>query len=138
MITFLVLTGLSYGITYYTHTKFIDYSFFIGLAVTVMIWFFTSKGGYTSRYLDMTIQGTTGVKVDQQKYEFFHQMLFSLPPWPIPSLPLERCYFITEVISKSSKHFYSALVFLKLDIYVKIIVSKYVQEVTMNDISVEK
>jgi hypothetical protein len=76
VITFLVLTGLSFGITYYTHTKFIDYSFFIGLAVTVFIWFFTSKGGHTSRYLDMTVQGTTGLKVDQQKYEFSPNVVF--------------------------------------------------------------
>jgi hypothetical protein len=76
VITFLVLTGLCFGITYYTHTKFIDYSFFIGLASTVIIWFFTSKGGHTSRYLDMTVQGTTGVKVDQQKYEFSPSVVF--------------------------------------------------------------
>ncbi|MFP5107190.1 hypothetical protein ACSU6B_10510 [Neobacillus sp. C211] len=76
VITFLVLTGLSYGITYYTHTKFIDYSFFIGLASTVIIWFFTSKGGHTSRLLDMSIQATTGTKVDQQKYEFSPNVVF--------------------------------------------------------------
>lgn len=75
-ITLLVLTGLSYGITYYTHSKFIDYSFFIGLAVTVIIWFFTSKGGYTSRNLDVSVQGTTGIKVDQQKYEFSPNFAF--------------------------------------------------------------
>ncbi|NHC38440.1 hypothetical protein G6549_00560 [Bacillus sp. MM2020_1] len=45
VITFLILTGLSYGITYYTQTKFIDCSFFIGLAVTVFICFLHQKVG---------------------------------------------------------------------------------------------
>jgi hypothetical protein len=76
VITLLVLVGLSYGITYYTHTKFIDYSFFIGLAVTIIIWFFTSKGGYTSRNLDMTVQGSTGIKMEGQKYEFSPNIAF--------------------------------------------------------------
>lgn len=76
VITLIVLTGLSYGITYYTHTKFIDYSFFIGLSITVIIWFFTSKGGYTSRNLDISVQATTGIKVDQEKYEFSPNVAF--------------------------------------------------------------
>ena len=76
VITFLNLTGLSYGITYYTQTNFIDYSFFIGLAVTVLIWFFTSKGCHTSSFLDMTVQGTTGIKVDKQNYEFSPNLVF--------------------------------------------------------------
>ncbi|WP_347564348.1 transposase [Bacillus sp. MM2020_4] len=36
IITILVLVGLCYGITYLTHTKFIDYSFVIGMAATIM------------------------------------------------------------------------------------------------------
>ncbi|NRD79861.1 hypothetical protein HPT25_21220 [Bacillus sp. BRMEA1] len=76
VITFLVLIGLSYGITYCTHTKLIDYSFFIGMSVTVIIWFFTSKGGYTSRNVDMTVQGTTGIKAEQQRYEFSPNVAF--------------------------------------------------------------
>ena len=76
VITLLFLVGLSFGITYYTHTKFIDYSFFIGLASTVVIWFSTSKGGITSKNTDMTVQGTTGIKVEQQKYEFSPNVVF--------------------------------------------------------------
>jgi hypothetical protein len=76
VITLLVLTGLSYGISYYTHTSFIDYAFFIGIVVTVIIWFFTSKGGFTSRNIDMTIQGTTGIKANEQKYEFSPNVAF--------------------------------------------------------------
>lgn len=70
IITLLVLIGLNYGLTYFTQTKFIDFAFFIGVLITVIIWFFTSKGGYTSRSLDVTLQGTTGFKANEQKYEF--------------------------------------------------------------------
>ncbi|MFK9092599.1 hypothetical protein [Bacillus salipaludis] len=76
ILTLLVLLGLSYGITYYTHKKFIDYSFFIGIAFTAIIWFFTSKGGYTSRNVDMTVQGTTGIKAEQQRFEFSPNIAF--------------------------------------------------------------
>lgn len=77
VITLLVLVGLSFGITYFTHTKFIDFSFFIGLAVTIIIWFFTFKGsGIGSRHLDMSIQGSTGIKMESQKLEFSPSLVF--------------------------------------------------------------
>ncbi|WML42020.1 hypothetical protein RCG19_10570 [Neobacillus sp. OS1-2] len=76
IITILVLVGLCYGITYLTHTKFIDYSFVIGMAATIIIWFSTSKGGLTSRNTDMIIQGTTGIKMEGQKFEFSPNIAF--------------------------------------------------------------
>lgn len=39
VLTLLVLLGLSLGITYFTHTKFIDYSFFIGLVAPLLFGF---------------------------------------------------------------------------------------------------
>jgi hypothetical protein len=66
----ITLLGLSFGITHFAHTKFIDYSFLIGLGTTVILWFSTSKGGSTSRFLDASVQGATGIKNDQQKFEF--------------------------------------------------------------------
>ncbi|MEH7331053.1 hypothetical protein V7161_00030 [Neobacillus drentensis] len=76
VITLFVLLGLSYALTWFTHSKFIDYSFFAGLAVTVIIWFFTSKGGYSSRSLDSSVQGSTGIKTERQKYEFSPNIAF--------------------------------------------------------------
>ncbi|MDY0395506.1 hypothetical protein ACFSMW_18190 [Virgibacillus halophilus] len=76
LITLIVLAGLSYGVTYFTHTKFIDFAFLIGIAVTVIIWFFTSKGGQTTRILDATIQESTGIKGDQEKHEFSPNVAF--------------------------------------------------------------
>jgi hypothetical protein len=70
------LLGLSFGITYLTNTKFIDYSFVIGLVATILIWFSTSKGGFTSRNMDMSIQGSTGIKMEQQKFEFSPNIVF--------------------------------------------------------------
>jgi hypothetical protein len=76
LITFLALLGLSFGITYLTHTKFIDYSFLIGLIATVIIWASNSKGGFTSRLMDMTIQGSTGIRMEGQKFEFSPNISF--------------------------------------------------------------
>ncbi len=76
VITLLILLGLSFGITYVTDTKFIDYSFVTGIVATIIIWFSTSKGGFTSRNLDMTIQGSTGIKMEQQKFEFSPNIAF--------------------------------------------------------------
>lgn len=77
VITILFLIGLSFGITYFTHTKFIDYSCFIGLAATAVIWYFTSKGdGFSSRRLDMSIQGSTGIRLEEKKFEFSPNIVF--------------------------------------------------------------
>ncbi|WP_160725383.1 hypothetical protein [Bacillus sp. USDA818B3_A] len=70
LITLIVLLGLSLGFTYLTHAKFIDYSFLVGMIVSIIIWFSTSKGGFTSRLTDMTVQGTTGIKMEEQTFEF--------------------------------------------------------------------
>lgn len=73
IITLLALTGLSLGIAYFTHTKFIDYSFFIGLAATL----FTSKvDSFGTRRLDMTIQGTTGIRMEEKNFQFSPNIVF--------------------------------------------------------------
>lgn len=76
VITILVLLGLSYGLTYLTHTKFIDYTFLVGMIATVIIWFSNSKGGFSSRHMDMTIQGTTGIRMEGQKFDFKPNIAF--------------------------------------------------------------
>ncbi|PFO08013.1 hypothetical protein COJ85_04910 [Bacillus sp. AFS076308] len=76
MITLIVLMVLTFGITHYTNSKFIDYAFVVGLAATVVIWFFTSKGGVTTRIVDGSIQGSTGVKTQGEKFEFSPSLVF--------------------------------------------------------------
>jgi hypothetical protein len=75
-ITLIVLLGVNYAITLFTIAKFVDYSFIVGIAVSGIIWFFTSKGGFTSRNMELTVQGMTGVKVEKQKYEFSPNVAF--------------------------------------------------------------
>jgi hypothetical protein len=76
IITILVLFGLSFALTYLTHTKLIDYSFLIGMIASVIIWASNSKGGAVSRQMDMIIQGTTGIKMEGQKFEFKPNIAF--------------------------------------------------------------
>ncbi|NRD76970.1 hypothetical protein HPT25_05610 [Bacillus sp. BRMEA1] len=76
LVTILVLLGLSFAFTYFTHIAFLDYSFMIGLIVTLIIWFFSSKGGVTSRNADGNIQGMTGFKLEQQKFTFTPNLAF--------------------------------------------------------------
>ncbi|ETI67768.1 hypothetical protein [Neobacillus vireti] len=76
VITLLVLIGLSFGLSLYIQSKFFDYSFFVGLAVSIVIWFFTSKGGITTKNTDMLVQSTTGIKMEHQKFEFSPNLVF--------------------------------------------------------------
>lgn len=68
--TLLLLIGASYGLSKYHHTNFIDYSFFIGLIVTVSIIFFTSTGEVKARFFDSSFQGRMGLKASFKHQEF--------------------------------------------------------------------
>ena len=75
--TLFVLVVLTLGITYFTNSHFIDYAFLVGLVATVTIWFFTSKGGgMGTRQLDMSIQGSTGIRMEDRKFEFSPNIAF--------------------------------------------------------------
>jgi len=76
MTTLLVLVGLGYLIAYFTYSAFIDYAGIIGIAVTVIIWFFSSKGGHASRLADAKVQGYTDRKLQKQKYAFTPNIAF--------------------------------------------------------------
>ncbi|WP_462411406.1 hypothetical protein [Neobacillus sp. Marseille-QA0830] len=75
--TLVVLFGLSYGVTYFLNVKFVDFSFFVGLVVTVIIGFFRSEGGFTSQYTDSKIQSqTTNFKLKKQSFKFTPTIAF--------------------------------------------------------------
>lgn len=76
LITLLVLLGLCFGFSYLTDTKFLDYSFLVGMVASVVIWLSNSKGGFSSRHTDMTIQGSTGIRMGIQKFEFKPNIAF--------------------------------------------------------------
>ncbi|KQL52310.1 hypothetical protein AN964_01290 [Heyndrickxia shackletonii] len=70
-VTLLILLGINYAVAYYTNTKFIDYSFGVGLVFSIIIWFFTSKGGLTSRITDGIVQmESTNFKLKADTYKF--------------------------------------------------------------------
>ena len=71
IVTLLVLFGINYAVAYFTNTKFIDYSFGVGLVFSIIIWFFTSRGGLTSRLTDGIVQmETTNFKLKADTYKF--------------------------------------------------------------------
>lgn len=72
LLTSIVLVGINYGLTVVLNVDFIDYSFVVGLFGIVFIYFFSSSGGFSSKHLDMQIQGQTGIRMDQQKGRNFY------------------------------------------------------------------
>lgn len=75
--TLLVLIGLCFGLTYFTDTNFVDFSFLVGLVVTIIIWFFSSKGGFVSQHADVMLQAqTTNFKMKSDKYKFKSNIVF--------------------------------------------------------------
>ncbi|WLD94552.1 hypothetical protein [Alkalihalobacillus sp. AL-G] len=70
-LTMIVLLGLNYAASFLSGVKFIDVSFAVGLLVGVIIWFFTSKGGFSSNYLDsMTQAQSTNFKMEKETHKF--------------------------------------------------------------------
>lgn len=66
-ITFIVLAAGNWAAATVLQLSFLDVSIpFAGLAVAV-IYFFKSKGGMVSRQLDMSIQGQTGIRMQQER-----------------------------------------------------------------------
>ena len=82
-ITLLLLLGSSFALSHYYHLNFFDYSLFVGVMVTVSIFFFTSIGEVKGRFLDRGFQRLYGIRpaVEDQKLSF------------TPSIP-----FITSLI----------------------------------------
>ena len=77
VLTLLVILGVNYATAHYTNSKFIDFSFLVGLAFSIIIWFFTSKGGVSSQYTNVLIQEqTTNFKMAKEKYEFSPNVVF--------------------------------------------------------------
>jgi hypothetical protein len=76
LLTITILIGTTYALAHYTNGKFIDYTFFTGLIFSSAYWFFTSSGGFTTDILDVSVQSTTGTKMDKQKYKFSPDIVF--------------------------------------------------------------
>ena len=61
---------------YALHLAFLDIAIpFAGLALA-LIYFFKSKGGMASRRLDMSIQGQTGIRMEQESHVAARSYIF--------------------------------------------------------------
>lgn len=63
IITLGVILGLTWIVSDFMHAKMIDFAFFVGLIVTIIIRFFTSSGGFVSNSISISTQSQTGMKV---------------------------------------------------------------------------
>ncbi len=72
IVTIFLLIGINFIISLVFNAGFFDYSFLVGILAMVVIKFFNSSGGYTSKQIDMQIQGTTGIRVDQNENKKFY------------------------------------------------------------------
>nr|WP_259547696.1 hypothetical protein [Heyndrickxia oleronia] len=76
IITLSVLFGLNFGVSYLLNASLFEYSFFIGLAVTLTIWFFTTKGGFTTKSVDFLVLSNTNQKMESEKYTYKPSIAF--------------------------------------------------------------
>lgn len=65
--TFLIIGMVNFLLTMWLDASFFDYSVFVGFFATILIYFFTSSGGYSSRNLDLQVQGSTGIRQEETK-----------------------------------------------------------------------
>ncbi|MCD7035248.1 hypothetical protein LRR81_13455 [Metabacillus sp. GX 13764] len=75
-VTLLILSAAAYAVSYFTGTRFIDYAFLVGIMGSALIWFFSSKGGFSSSFTDMAVQSSTGFKMEKQQVEFTPNFAF--------------------------------------------------------------
>lgn len=77
LITIVVLVGVTFIVSIITNTTFFDFSFGVGLVMSVIIWFYTSKGGFTSTFTDETMQiQSTNWKIKKEKHTFNPNIAF--------------------------------------------------------------
>jgi len=87
IITLGVLIGLTWFVSDLMNGKMLDYAFFVGLVVTIVIRYFTSSGGFASNSVNLSAQGQTGMKVTgtegpftvtQKSFSFLVSLAFTI------------------------------------------------------------
>lgn len=87
IITLGVLFGLTWIVSDLMNAKMVDYAFFVGLIVTIVIRLFTSRGGFVSNSVNLSTQSQTGVKVTgaegpfavtQKSFSFLVSLVFTI------------------------------------------------------------
>ncbi len=87
IITLGVLIGLTWVVSDLMNAKMVDYAFFVGLIVTIVIRLFTSSGGFGSNSINLSTQSQTGMKVNgsegpltitQKSFSFLVSLTFTI------------------------------------------------------------
>lgn len=63
-----VIALINWAAAYFLQLAFLDLAIPIAGLALMLIYFFKSKGGMASRHLDMSIQGQTGIRMEQQAF----------------------------------------------------------------------
>ncbi len=73
----LIIEGvIVYKLAEFIGWNFIDLTFFAGICFTLIIVFFSSKGGFSSNNTRLQVQAQTGIKIDEEKFEFNMNPIF--------------------------------------------------------------
>jgi hypothetical protein len=81
-------------VSFFFQVRFIDYSFFVGLAFAVLIKFFNSSGGFAANLTRLKIQAKTGMKLDEEKQQFCPSIaLYTAVGYTVISLILMIIYY---------------------------------------------
>ncbi|QWG28845.1 hypothetical protein EXW58_15260 [Bacillus mycoides] len=74
--TLIIEGGIIYTFAKFINWKFIDITFFAGICITLIIGSFSSKGGFSSNSARLQIQAQTGIKQEEEKFEFKMNPIF--------------------------------------------------------------
>ncbi|WP_164669615.1 hypothetical protein [Virgibacillus doumboii] len=76
VVTICFILLINWGVAALFNVEFIDFAFISGLGVAVIIWFFTSSGGFISNSIRMQTQAQTGIKMEEEKRSFNPSVTF--------------------------------------------------------------
>ena len=65
VVTMIVIAALNWGTALFLDMSFLDIAVPVGGLAIVIAFFVSSRGGMASRHMDMSIQGQTGIRMDQ-------------------------------------------------------------------------
>lgn len=75
----LIIEGvIVYKLAEFIGWNFIDMTFFVGICFALIIGFFSSKGGFSNNRVRvrLQVQAQTGIKMDEEKFEFKMNPIF--------------------------------------------------------------
>ncbi|GLC88964.1 hypothetical protein [Lysinibacillus piscis] len=70
LLTIAVESAISYAVASYFNVRFIEVMFFIGFACACIIFYFSSGGGWTSRYSSVQASAQTGIMQKRESFTY--------------------------------------------------------------------